>query len=82
MTKFTISSLIDASNNDISGLNLLKVLDIVDGYLIVLLSGDQQTSLYKINTASEENLSLQGDLSKTSKINIIGGNAQSIFSAD
>lgn len=52
MTKFTINSSSDASDNDVSGLNLLKILDIVDGKLIVLLSGDQQTSIYKINTAA------------------------------
>ena len=65
MTKFTINSSSDASDNDVSGLNLLKILDIVDGKLIVLLSGDQQTSIYKINTAAEEKLVLQGHLSTT-----------------
>lgn len=63
-------------------MNLLKILDLVDGHLIVLLSGDKQTSIYRINTAAEENLTLQGHLSTEQKINVVGGNAQSIFAAD
>lgn len=63
MTKLTISSQTDSEDNDVSSLNLLKILDLVDGHLIVLLSGDQQTSIYRINTVAEENLILQGHLS-------------------
>lgn len=82
MTKFTISSLIDSQGNDISKLNLIKILDFVDGNLIVLLSGDQQTTLYRVNTVTEGNLVLQGYLSTQQKVNVAGGNVQYIFASD
>jgi hypothetical protein len=79
MTMFIISSLVDASSNDISGLSLNRILDLVAGNLYVLLSGTGKTSIYIVKTSAQANLALYTAVTTTKTLNIIDGNLQYLF---